>query len=152
MFPSCAPGDHLRVHRGPYWHHGIYVGDGWIIHLSGLFGGKDAAEVQWCRLEAFVGASGLDAVEVVPYGHADPVDVVLARAQSQLGRVGYNLGQDNCEHFARWCKTGEFVSEQVETAKAVGVGVGGGAGATTAALGIVAAGGAVAGTRSEERR
>ncbi|MDQ2646242.1 MAG: lecithin retinol acyltransferase family protein [Myxococcota bacterium] len=110
MFPLYSPGDHLRVDRGPYWHHGIYVGDGWMIHLSGLFGGKDAAEVQMCRFEDFVGTSGLAAVEVVEYGHADAVAVVFERARSQLGRVGYNLAQDNCEHFARWCKTGAVVS------------------------------------------
>ncbi|MBR1418067.1 MAG: lecithin retinol acyltransferase family protein [Synergistaceae bacterium] len=37
----------------------------------------------------------------------------VARARSQLGRTGYNLICNNCEHFAVWCKTGVKESSQV---------------------------------------
>jgi len=30
------------------------------------------------------------------------------------GEKGYNLITNNCEHFARWCVTGENVSYQIE--------------------------------------
>jgi hypothetical protein len=37
----------------------------------------------------------------------------LQRAFSQLGKRGYSLFRNNCEHWARWCRTGEHYSEQV---------------------------------------
>lgn len=37
----------------------------------------------------------------------------LARAFAQLGRRGYSLVGNNCEHWARWCRTGEHYSEQI---------------------------------------
>jgi hypothetical protein len=53
-------------------------------------------------------------VHVVYQEHALPVDEVLARAESKLGMSAYCLVSGNCEHFARWCKTGMWVSEQVQ--------------------------------------
>ena len=38
----------------------------------------------------------------------------VARARSKIGESNYNLILDNCEHFAIWCKTGLYKSEQVE--------------------------------------
>ena len=38
----------------------------------------------------------------------------VERAESQLGREGYNLVFNNCEHFALWCKTGVKESSQVQ--------------------------------------
>ena len=37
----------------------------------------------------------------------------LQRAFAQLGKRGYSLLGNNCEHWARWCRTGEHHSEQV---------------------------------------
>jgi hypothetical protein len=37
----------------------------------------------------------------------------LERAFSQLGKRGYSLIGNNCEHWARWCRTGEHYSEQI---------------------------------------
>lgn len=37
----------------------------------------------------------------------------LQRAFSQLGRRGYSLLGNNCEHWARWCRAGEHYSEQI---------------------------------------
>jgi len=37
----------------------------------------------------------------------------LQRAFSQLGKRGYSLIGNNCEHWARWCRTGEHYSEQI---------------------------------------
>src|SRR5579884_1018532 len=108
------PGDHLRVWCGTFWHHGIYFGDGWVIHMSGLAQGKSAATVRWGRIESFAGKRGIDAIEVVEYGLCDPVPTVLARARQLLERGNYHLIRNNCQQCARWCKTGHFVSGQVE--------------------------------------
>jgi hypothetical protein len=135
------PGDHLRVWCGAFWHHGIYFGNGWVIHMSGLAHGKEAASVRWGTVETFAGKLGIGAVEVVPYGLSDPAPVVVGRARQLVDRGNYHLIRNNCEQCARWCKTGHFVREQVEIAKAAGIGVGGGAGAAAAAVGIATAAG-----------
>ncbi len=41
-----ARGDHIRVYRTLYWHHGIDAGDGTVIHLSGEPGRSRTARVQ----------------------------------------------------------------------------------------------------------
>lgn len=41
-------------------------------------------------------------------------DETVERARSQLGKGGYNLALNNCEHFAVWCKTGVKDSSQVD--------------------------------------
>ncbi|MBR2207235.1 MAG: lecithin retinol acyltransferase family protein, partial [Synergistaceae bacterium] len=40
-------------------------------------------------------------------------DETVARARGELGKKGYNLVTNNCEHFAIWCKTGLQESSQV---------------------------------------
>ena len=42
----------------------------------------------------------------------NPVQLVLARANSLLGLEGYNLLKRNCENFATFCKTGVNCNQQ----------------------------------------
>src|SRR6185369_13976050 len=103
---------------------------------------KAAATIRMDTMADF--ASG-GTVEVVPYAAAAPAAEVVARATSRLGQSGYDLFANNCEHFARWCKTDEHLSEQSRAAAAHAAGVGGGASATAAALAVVSSVGVVAG-------
>ncbi|XP_071849461.1 uncharacterized protein [Apostichopus japonicus] len=43
----------------------------------------------------------------------NPPDLVIVRAVSRLGKEGYNLFTNNCEHFATFCKTGVYRSDQI---------------------------------------
>ena len=43
-------------------------------------------------------------------------DETVRRARGELGKEGYNLVCNNCEHFAVWCKTGLKESSQVNQA------------------------------------
>ena len=61
------------------------------------------------------------------YSMCDAAEVVIQRAQNRLGENAYNLFDNNCERFARWCKTGIHMSEQVDRAEAY---AGGAAGST----------------------
>lgn len=115
-----AFGDHIRAHRVGYAHDGIDRGDGTVIHLTATAGAsKAAAVVQRTSLEEFRRG---DAVSVVPYDPASrfPPEEVVRRAESYLDRTvgpdGYDLLQHNCEHFASWCVTGHYASEQVRRA------------------------------------
>ena len=99
-------GDHLRVDRGAYDHHGIYIGGGSVIHYDGgpLSSGPD--EVCSVRLKSF---SLGDSIEVVQHSVSEclPPNQVVERAYSRLGEDDYSLTFNNCEQFAIWCKTGE---------------------------------------------
>src|SRR5579872_5049648 len=93
-------GDHIKVLRFLYWHHGIYVGNGAVIHFSGFGDGKSRATVQLGTLDEF--ERGGRAV-VVEYGPAvDPTEVIR-RAYMLLDTGGYNLLSFNRETVARWC-------------------------------------------------
>jgi hypothetical protein len=111
-------GDHIRVKRLGFYHHGIYVGRGRVVHLSGevieAFTEPERVEVIETSLNEFV--SWAPEVEVLVYPDAYPAHVVCRRARTRLGERGYNLISRNCEHFATWCKTGEWRSVQVEQA------------------------------------
>lgn len=108
------PGDHLKSHRGTYWHHGIYEGWGRVIDLTGDARKEwQTAEVRRRSLEDFCAGNG---AEVVPYSGARPTHEVLENARSRIGQKGYSLLNWNCEHFAVWCKTNRAESFQVNVA------------------------------------
>jgi len=137
--------DHIFVSRlgGLYTHHGIDLGDGYVVHYQGedwrrsrvrrttvdtfLEGGK--LEVR--TYEAFERAATiegavvrhasrrlhrvLDSVKGLPLGDRDPApDAVIERAESRLGEGGFDFVFNNCEHFATWCKTGISNSDQID--------------------------------------
>jgi len=111
-------GDHIRA--GYPWrahHDGIYLGDGLVIHLTGGApgGGKAAARVQIDSVARF--AAGRPVTVRRYSGAHDPEDIV-ARAMSRVGEGDYNLIFNNCQHFARWCATGDHESEQVQSVTA----------------------------------
>jgi hypothetical protein len=126
----------------PFQHHGIDCGDGTVIHYTGKLGSNQDPEVKREPLSTFSGGA---AVLVVAYSSAHSPDEVLRRAESRLGEKSYNLVWNNCEHFARWCKTGDHVSEQVKDAAAGGGGSVGAAVAAQAGLAAVAAVGTAGG-------
>jgi lecithin:retinol acyltransferase len=105
------PGDHLRSSRGLYEHHGIYVGDGQVVHYSGDRA-KDAASAS-VRLGTLAEFSDGHPIEVVPYGQSLPPMEVVLNAHSLLGEERYNLVLRNCEHLATLAKVGVPFSNQV---------------------------------------
>lgn len=110
-----AYGDHVCVRRGLYDHHGIDVGEGWIAHYSGGPKTKAGAGVVLSSREEFLEGGTL---RVVPHARALPPSQVVDRALSRVGERRYSLIFNNCEHFARWCKTGRSSSRQVRDALA----------------------------------
>lgn len=135
MSYQLAKGDHVSVSRGLYTHHGIYTGNGTVIHYSGEPGSKRNATIREDWLEHFVNGGRL---EVVSYDEEYPAWRVLQHAHSRLGENGYDLFGNNCEHFARWCKIGDHKSAQADTALVLG-----GAGVAIAALRFAGPGGAL---------
>jgi len=126
-----ARGDHIRVRRFGYWHHGVDCGDGTVIHYSGELLKRSDSAVQQTTLENF--AKG-GKIETVNYGVCDAPDAVIQRAKSRLNESDYRFFSNNCEHFARWCKTGRAESRQVNRALRAAVAVWVGVGTVVAGL------------------
>lgn len=121
-----ARGDHIFVEdsiRGiPFQHHGIDLGDGFVIHLAPEDGVRftlrdtgDRFCVRRVTLDQF--ADGR-LVRTRKYLLARNPEQVATAAESMLGRTGYSLLDGNCEHFATSCATGEWTSHQIEMSQA----------------------------------
>jgi len=118
-------GAHIRVFANPIWHHGIYIGDHRVIHLSGgqegkSFSRKKRACVQEADLKDFCGEEDLEIVryanimgEIHVYPDGDDINAVNL-AKKFLGRGNYKVATNNCEHFAIYCKTKIWHSTQVQ--------------------------------------
>lgn len=110
-------GSHIVTPRLGYRHHGLYCGDGKVIHFSGM-----AHFPHWKQLRLWPRLLRMSRIEeislrqfcngygykVLSHGHAryNPDEVVL-RARSRLGERGYATLSNNCEHFVNWCVEGE---------------------------------------------
>jgi hypothetical protein len=126
-----ARGDHIRVRRLGYWHHGIDCGDGTVIHYAGDLSHRRNASVERASLDRF---SKGGRIRTVRYVHPADADSVIMRAEARLKETGYNVLFNNCEHFARWCKTGIHESKQIQRAVRVASAVCLGAGALVAGV------------------
>ena len=120
-----AVGERLEVRRWlagtaiAYWHHGIDMGDGTVVHARPddfqrpFAGGR----VVRTSLEEFAGGAEVTVVADPPAVHAP--EEVAGRALSRVGRDGYCPVVDNCEHLATWAATGRHRSRQVEAVLAI---------------------------------
>jgi hypothetical protein len=135
-------GDHIFCGRVGYQHHGIYCGDNKVIHYSGE---KLAKENAFIRISSLCEFSSGKTVRVRQYDVRHNPDETINRAESRLGDAEYDLISNNCEHFARWCITGDHCSEQIRDAVATAGGTAGAGVATAGAVGAVVATGAAAG-------
>jgi hypothetical protein len=132
-------GDHIYINCGVYTHHGIDSGDGTVIHYTGE---KLKGVISRTSMDSFASGKKVFARE---YGKCDLPDIVIQRAESQLGNSGYNLFDNNCEHFATWCKTGIKDSEQVRRAGAAAGGASASGAAVAGGIGVIGAAGTAAG-------
>ena len=112
-------GDHIRVSRGFYSHHGIYASKNSVFHFAppGQTDVLDpsAARIIETSLEEFLKGGML---EVRTYSEEEqgrkrnPGEIIEC-ARSHLGEGGYDLISNNCEHFANLCVFGSKESNQV---------------------------------------
>ena len=111
--PNQLPiGAHLVTPRSWYDHHGIYVGDGRVVHYAGFCQGYHAGPVEEVSLADFECGQGF---RIRAHGRTVfSGDEIAARARSRVGEYGYKLLANNCEHFCEWCVTGRSRSRQVE--------------------------------------
>jgi len=106
------PGAHILGRRRGYLHHGIYVGDGRVVHYGGLARGLVRAPVEEVLLAEFARGRRIW-TRWSDQPSYDPEEVIR-RARSRVGENEYALLRNNCEHFCEWCLRGEARSYQVE--------------------------------------
>ena len=124
-------GDHIKVKRLLYTHHGIYVNDCRVIDFSGgrnilekpralvqartlkEFEGKRAKAEKVAPTEKFL--RGLGFWPPPEWDHPPQEVVQRAKALCQVAATqgAYRLSGSNCEHIANWCKSGAHESKQV---------------------------------------
>ena len=130
-------GDIIKVKRIGYWHVGIYISDHEVIHFSSLesdTSSKDNKIIKTSLKQFLRGRKRLEKVKFSSDSNKDdplefffkdykfynpdyklyPAHEVVERAKSRLGEMGYDLRDNNCEHFAIWCKTGISQSRQID--------------------------------------
>src|SRR5918992_1552874 len=111
-----ARGDHLEVNRGGFYHHGIDLGNGEVVHFTGepLFGKADAS----VEREPITKLARRGTARLVAYPgstlHPDHT-CLIALGHWQARKKGYRLFTNNCEHLATYCKVGYASSSQVKT-------------------------------------
>ncbi len=115
--PTPLPGDELRVDRGLYHHHGIYVGDGLVVPLGGRVKDKPHASIHHTSLVDFAKGARVKVVE-----HAD-----LDRDASRYAPNGWlathrtrptTSSGSTASAVARWCATERAECLQAQSALA----------------------------------
>lgn len=114
---ELQPGDLLWVERTFYNHCGIYEGNGNVIHFSSPEGSEINAKNAMIHRSTFEEFKHGCPVKVIAIEGGFSPDETVRRARSRIGTKGYNLATFNCDHFATWCKTGEYRSIQVNGVK-----------------------------------
>lgn len=115
--PTLRPGAHVVTPRRSYVHHGIYVGNGLVVHYAGFARGLRIGPVEAVSVEQFARGRSLSVVlERRP--HFASAEIVR-RALSRVGEDRYHLLKNNCEHFCEWCLRAEHRSYQVDRLRAL---------------------------------
>ena len=126
---QIKPGDHVSFYKTDFYyaHHGIVcevrANSLLMIHYFNTLEHARSALMKGSIYIAAIIESEWEidvksASEDVYLHHYDGMpcltnEETLQRAFSQLGRRGYSLIRNNCEHWSRWCRTGEHYSEQI---------------------------------------
>ncbi|NWI88689.1 HRSL1 enzyme, partial [Pitta sordida] len=122
------PGDLIEIQRRGYYQHWVlYLGDGYVIHVTAAdedASPASASTVAVCARKAMVRKQLLKVVVGNDYWHVNnkydssrkpfAVEEIIRRAERWINREWeYGLVKHNCEHFVTMLRYGEGVSDQV---------------------------------------
>jgi len=112
LLEPLSVGAHLTTPRWGFVHHGLYAGNGRVIHYAGFKAWLHRGPVEEISLAEF--ADGRPVQVKSPPAARFAGAAAVARARSRLGEDFYRFLSNNCEHFVEWCLTGTSRSAQVE--------------------------------------
>ncbi len=116
-------GDMIRVRAGSVLHYGVYVSDEEIIQFGrspalGMTSPQDIC-VLATNIDDFLQGEFLEvaAFDKKEQKRKSTPTQIIESARARIGERGYDILQNNCEHFAYECVFGVHKSEQAERAK-----------------------------------
>ncbi|KFW81502.1 Phospholipid-metabolizing enzyme A-C1, partial [Manacus vitellinus] len=121
------PGDLIKIKRSVYQHWALYLGDGYVVHLTSADEGirclsassdttlSKKAKVKKQLLKEVVGNNDWEVNNKYDRSRTPlPVKEIIKRAESYIDtEVTYDVLGKNCEHFVTMLRYGESVSDQV---------------------------------------
>ncbi|NXA16271.1 HRSL1 enzyme, partial [Sapayoa aenigma] len=121
------PGDLIEIKRPLYQHWALYLGNGYVIHVTAVDEEApplSASTVTLCTKKAMVRKHLLKKVVGNDDWHVNnkydcshtplPVEKIIQRAERWVDKEWtYGLVERNCEHFVTMLRYGEGFSEQV---------------------------------------
>jgi hypothetical protein len=113
-------GDLVKVNRGLYYHYGLALDEVNIINYRGEHDDSilqpELVKIIISPLDDFLLGGSLEIEEVEEKGRDKSVETALSfLGESKFFGQNYDVINNNCEHFARYCVTGENVSYQSDT-------------------------------------
>lgn len=121
--PEPPVGSHLVSPRMGFNHHGLYIGNGRVIHYSGMARTLSCRDI--LKLPGLIryGAVVKTSLKRFCDGHGFRVlehpkakftgEAAVERAKKRLYERSYYLYGNNCEHFVNWCIDDTFKSPTV---------------------------------------
>uniref|UniRef100_A0A672J3I2 LRAT domain-containing protein n=1 Tax=Salarias fasciatus TaxID=181472 RepID=A0A672J3I2_SALFA len=120
------PGDLIEIFRGPYEHWAVYVGDGYVVHLTAASDVPGSSSknlssvpnknglVYKEKLQDVVGTNMWRVNNILDNKYRPrPVDDIVKDACALVGiKVTYDVSSSNCEHFATGLLYGKPKSRQ----------------------------------------
>ena len=113
-------GQHLFIKKasGVYTHHGLGIGNGRVIHYSGLADDLNTEGViEEISLEDFAQDKEINIKAHSNRKHT--IENAIIRAELRLGEDQYHMLHNNCEHFVEWCISGNHQSNQSTRGKLI---------------------------------
>lgn len=114
------PGAQLRVDRGAYKHHGVYVGDDSVVHYAADDGdgvlNALSVTVRRSTLSEFLRGGNLEVRRYTAMERLQlrPAQQIVKTALVHIGEGGYDLLRHNCEDFSNECAFGKRKSGQID--------------------------------------
>lgn len=105
-------GDMIRVKLGSIYHYGVFVSDSEIIQFGLAPQARPTlkdSEIEVCTsdLEVFLCGGVMEVAELDEKSSKRSPEEAIAYARQSIGKRGYNILYNNCEHFAYDCVTGK---------------------------------------------
>ncbi len=110
--------DQIRVNRGLYYHYGLYESDDVVYQFASPKGAEISSETATVNTTTLADFLKGGVLEVRDYTEEElqmkkSPNEIIEYAKDHLGEMGYDLINNNCEHFANRATFGKSESSQV---------------------------------------